>query len=204
VPPSPTPHVECNYWYEGWGYTFEIYSIEDWGDDDGFGLKKQEDGCGDVTGWSWTDATSADDPYVYFNIDLFIKPGCIERAIVSAGGPKISCDYKGEQGNFKLKMRDGDGDGDGLSPSGGPGLPPYFTEEQTAALESHYGITTNFAPYVPMNWTNSSLSTMTSISTDTNLVHPISTSTSKELRSGTSFVYIYVYEPAEASVPASI
>lgn len=34
-----------------------------------------------------------------------MKSGCVERAIVSAGGPKISCSYQGETGVFDKKKR---------------------------------------------------------------------------------------------------
>jgi chitinase len=35
---------------------------------------------------------------VYFNLDFFIKAGCVERAIASANGPKISCQGMGWSG----------------------------------------------------------------------------------------------------------
>ena len=111
-----TPTAECYFWDAGLYYLFEIFNIEDWATDDGDELHTQEDGCGAVTGWDWTDATSTKDAYVYFNIDFFIKAGCIERAIVSAGGPKLSC--QGQGGVVKLKDRSED--------DGGPGIPPTY------------------------------------------------------------------------------
>lgn len=79
---------------EGWGWRFEVYNIENWATDGGDSLHKQESGCGKAggfTGWEWHPATSTSYAYAYFNLDFFIKSGCVERAIVSAGGPKISC-----------------------------------------------------------------------------------------------------------------
>ncbi|KAI1169458.1 hypothetical protein F4777DRAFT_573052 [Nemania sp. FL0916] len=63
--------------------------------DDGDKLKSEEKGCGAMTGWdkhnikqvsydgSWT-AVNA----FTFRLPIFIKAGCVERAIASAGGPK--------------------------------------------------------------------------------------------------------------------
>ncbi|OAA37604.1 class V chitinase Chi100 [Beauveria brongniartii RCEF 3172] len=50
-----------------------------------------ENGCGALTGWSWQAETNEESIHVVFNLPLFIKDGCVERAIVSAGGPAISC-----------------------------------------------------------------------------------------------------------------
>lgn len=90
--PEPTPHAECDFWDEGWGWRFKIYNIRGWVKDGGKKLHKEEDGCATLTGWDWNDATDDDDAYVWFNTDFFMKEGCVERAIVSAGGPKIKCD----------------------------------------------------------------------------------------------------------------
>ncbi|KAI9688252.1 MAG: hypothetical protein M1822_001758 [Bathelium mastoideum] len=65
---------------------------------DGSGLHKQEHGCGALTDWDWHSVNGIS--WVTFNLPFFIKDGCVERAIVSAGGPKISC--KGHSG---LKKR---------------------------------------------------------------------------------------------------
>ena len=65
-----------------------------WVTDNGEKLKKEEKGCGAITGWnvkqinrevadeSWT-ATYK----ITFNLPRTIKAGCVERAIASAGGP---------------------------------------------------------------------------------------------------------------------
>lgn len=56
-------------------------------------LHDEEGGCGALTGWSWTDEDdNGSGGKAEFNLPFFIKDGCVERAIVSAGGPKISCD----------------------------------------------------------------------------------------------------------------
>ncbi|KAL6805034.1 hypothetical protein GGI42DRAFT_323426 [Trichoderma sp. SZMC 28013] len=59
-------------------------------DDEGKSLKKEIQGCGAVTGWEWF--RRADDTReCRFNLPLLMKKGCVERAIVSAGGPNIDC-----------------------------------------------------------------------------------------------------------------
>lgn len=137
-----TPTAECYFWDEALYYTFEIFGIEYWATDGGASLHTQEDGCGDLTGWAWTAATSTEDAYVYFNIDFFIKAGCIERAIVSAGGPTISC--RG-QGLGKRTL--------GLEGRAGGGPPPTYSEEELLAFESYYAsLNETYSPYVPMSW----------------------------------------------------
>jgi hypothetical protein len=79
----------------GFFFQFEIYNIQSWALDHGSSLQNQESGCGAMTGWSWTDASSSGLAKVYFNLPLFLTSGCVERAIVSAGGPKISCQFGG-------------------------------------------------------------------------------------------------------------
>jgi chitinase len=85
----------------GFFWQFEVYNIQNWALDHGSELHHQEDGCGALTGWSWTDASSTSLAKVYFNLPFFMKAGCVERAIVSAGGPKISC----QGGGIGLKSR---------------------------------------------------------------------------------------------------
>lgn len=89
-PPSPPPpSADCAFQDEGWGWTFEVYNIQSWSTDGGDKLHHEEDGCGALTGWSWKVTDSGGQ--AQFNLPFFIKDGCVERAIVSAGGPKISC-----------------------------------------------------------------------------------------------------------------
>lgn len=76
-------------------YTFEVYNIDNWSTDGGSKLKKEEKGCGALTGWTWNERSSTSFASAYFNLPFFMKSGCVERAIVSAGGPKLSCEFKG-------------------------------------------------------------------------------------------------------------
>ncbi|KAI4202073.1 MAG: hypothetical protein LQ350_002862, partial [Teloschistes chrysophthalmus] len=80
---------DCAFWDEAWGWKFEVYNINGWSTEGGPKLHKEEKGCGALTGWSYNQKSSGGD--AYFNLPFFIKDGCVERAIVSAGGPKIKC-----------------------------------------------------------------------------------------------------------------
>ncbi|KAJ8069027.1 hypothetical protein OCU04_002702 [Sclerotinia nivalis] len=139
-----TPTADCAFWDEGWGYTFEVYNIEYWATDSGASLHKQEDGCGALTGWKWNPETSTTFAYAYFNLPFFFKDGCVERAIVSAGGPKLSCKGHG------LAKRDAEA---GSNQTSIGAVPPTYSEEQIAAFQSAYANSTTYYPYVGMNWT---------------------------------------------------
>lgn len=80
---------------DGIAYEFEVYNIAGWASDDGASLHTQEKGCGALTGWKFNAATSSSSGSAYFDLPFFIKSGCVERAIVSAGGPKLSCSFQG-------------------------------------------------------------------------------------------------------------
>lgn len=86
-------------------FRLEIYNIAYWATDGGGELKKEEKGCGALTGWDWHSATPSSYPLVYFNLPTLIKAGCVERAIASAGGPKISCVDRtfGKRNNLELQ-----------------------------------------------------------------------------------------------------
>lgn len=58
-------------------------------------MHNNENGCGALTGWEWHDATDTKGAFVYFNLPFWMKAGCVERAIASAGGPKIQCQGQG-------------------------------------------------------------------------------------------------------------
>ncbi|KAK1674893.1 hypothetical protein BDP55DRAFT_729137 [Colletotrichum godetiae] len=93
---EPTAKADCAYWITAFGwYTFEVYNIDGWSTDGGSRLKSEEKGCGALTGWDWRERTSSKYAGAYFNLPFFMKDGCVERAIVSAGGPKLSCDFTG-------------------------------------------------------------------------------------------------------------
>jgi hypothetical protein len=52
-------------------------------------------GCGALTGWTWDNGSPPVPRYAGFYLPFIIKSGCVERAIVAAGGPKLECTYKG-------------------------------------------------------------------------------------------------------------
>ncbi|PNY28158.1 Class V chitinase Chi100 [Tolypocladium capitatum] len=140
--PPPTPSADCDYWDQGWGLTFEVYNIGQWLTDHGSSLHNQENGCGALTGWDWHDATSLRYPFVYFNLPYFIKDGCVERAIVSAGGPKIQCVGHG------ITIRALEARKQDMSAA----HPPSFTPEEMQAYKEFYSNDTAFCRYSPMDW----------------------------------------------------
>ncbi|THX80379.1 hypothetical protein D6D04_04624 [Aureobasidium pullulans] len=88
---APTLQAKCVVWWDVLFYKFMVYGIDGWAFDYGKALHKQEDGCAALTGWTWHNATDTEYAYAYFNLPLVFKAGCVERAIVSAGGPKLAC-----------------------------------------------------------------------------------------------------------------
>jgi chitinase len=74
--------------------------------DGGASLEKQEKGYGLVAYWNWVPATSTVGAYVHFFLPTVIRAGCVERAIVSAGGPKISWVGKGLIGALKRNINE--------------------------------------------------------------------------------------------------
>ncbi|POS71414.1 alpha-1,3-glucanase [Diaporthe helianthi] len=93
---DPPLIADCGFWDVGWGWQFEVYNIFGWGTDDGGkGLHDNENGCGGLTGWTWNDPKGTYGAKAWFNLPFFFKAGCVERAIVSAGGPKLECEYQG-------------------------------------------------------------------------------------------------------------
>ena len=105
------PTGDCAFWDEGLYWTFEVYNINGWAGNDGDGLHNQENGCRDLIGGSWTTNDAGNHQHAYFNLPFFIKSGCVERAIASAGGPSgFSC--SGEDLSKKprsLKLGSGQG-----------------------------------------------------------------------------------------------
>ncbi|RSL48530.1 hypothetical protein CEP54_012877 [Fusarium duplospermum] len=90
--PEPTPTAYCDVYAAGLFWYVEITRIDGWSDDEGAKLKDEEGGCGAMTGWYWYGETKKWGTSVAFNLPFTIKAGCVERAIVSAGGPKLECD----------------------------------------------------------------------------------------------------------------
>ncbi|KAI9643280.1 hypothetical protein NHQ30_007897 [Ciborinia camelliae] len=202
IPPSTTtsvvivtPTAVCDYYDEGWGWTFKLTDIEYWSTDGGAALKKQEDGCGDVTGWRYTNATSSEVAHASWNIDFFIKSGCAERAIVSAGGPSISC--KGHS----LDLRDLSAVTNSTDPAG----PPNYSAEEIAEFKAAYANATTYIPYVPMDW--SGISNATSTAAGTTSVAPSASAAASSLAAAAAaaqykneaVVYVYVYVDADES-----
>jgi chitinase len=166
VPPTAT--ADCGYWITDFFYVFQVYNIDGWSTDGGSSLKSEEKGCGALTGWEWHERTSTRYAYAYFQLPFFMKSGCVERAIVSAGGPKLACDFEGY--DFILKKRSG-----GMSP---PSLPMRRRQliSDTASFPSRTQTgtrtgTETAALYTPEPWgpglTETFMTTMEEISKST-------------------------------------
>jgi len=136
---------------------FEIYNIRYWATDGGNRLKSEEKGCGLLTGWDWHSATSEYFPHVYFNLPYFIKAGCVERAIKSAGGPAIQCQRQDGDGPARKRddqiegreIHEADNGDNRIRETASYRLPsPMPTYTYPASLTSR-------PLYVPMVWTGS-------------------------------------------------
>ncbi|KAK1766312.1 killer toxin subunits alpha/beta [Phialemonium atrogriseum] len=156
-PPPPTPTADCIFLDAYFFLVFDVFNIAGWGGDDGAALKTQESGCGGLSGWTEKSPTE-----FIFDLTYFIKAGCVERAIVSAGGPKIQCQFEGtvdskkarEAGSTSLRAR--------LDVPRGlngtklpPDFPPYTNEELQEIAEFYRSTQPTTAPhtgYVPMTW----------------------------------------------------
>ncbi|KAL4898449.1 hypothetical protein BDV59DRAFT_197356 [Aspergillus ambiguus] len=100
---QPTAQADCAYRITDFFYIFEVYNIRGWSTDGGSSLHHEESGCGALTGWEWHEHTDTHYSRAYFNLPFIMKSGCVERAIVSAGGPKLSCKF--QDYDFFLKKR---------------------------------------------------------------------------------------------------
>lgn len=99
-----TPTADCEFWDEVLFWSFAVYNINGWAGDGGGSLKKQEQGCGGLTGWGWH-VDDKDHQHANFNLPFTIKKGCVERAIKSAGGPGgLSCKGHGLKKRSKVPM----------------------------------------------------------------------------------------------------
>ncbi|KAM0427827.1 hypothetical protein ACHAPT_007284 [Fusarium lateritium] len=152
--PDPTPTAYCDIYAAGVMWYVEITRIAGWAEDGGDKLEDEEGGCGAMTGWYWYGETKKWGTSVSFNLPFFIKEGCVERAIVSAGGPKLECDSHPawEVDNKKLgggaenkmaavKMIDPDE----------PAFPDRYIEAKKGS-EEKYGTVSMEATYTPMSW----------------------------------------------------
>ncbi|PKX96685.1 class V chitinase Chi100 [Aspergillus novofumigatus IBT 16806] len=184
--PTPTPTADCMFWDSILYWTFEIYNIDGWVSDGGDSLNNEEGGCGAMTGWEFHEETSEHYAYVYFNLPFFMKEGCVERAIVSAGGPKISCKGGGVgptkrdvnvDVDFDIEAEEEEEDDDDedvwtILDARGTGKTldtpafPSWTDEQLQEFQSFYEAInmqsgTAEKTYVPMTWGATSTSPMT-------------------------------------------
>lgn len=95
TPPAPTKTAECEKYDSLWAWRFGIYKIRGWAEMDfGNGLHDNLNGCGLVTNWNfrYSDAIGGE---ADFDLPFLIAAGCVERAIISAGGPSLQCKGKG-------------------------------------------------------------------------------------------------------------
>ncbi|KAI1131231.1 class V chitinase Chi100 [Nemania abortiva] len=164
-PPPPTPHADCAFFDEILFWTFEVYNIENWVTDGGSSLHHEESGCGALTGWDFHAEDSEYYAYVFFNLPFFIKDGCVERAIVSAGGPKISC--KGASAfDSKRDVRLLDSRASRMNLTA-PVDPPYTPEQLTEFNAFYKDMQPTVADhsYVPMVWSSTVPITTTPLTT---------------------------------------
>lgn len=94
---TSSPTASCAMWSEIAAYMFLIYDIDHWNvdeDDLQNKLKDEESGCGAMTAWDFNGAMNGF-AGAKFNLPTWLKSGCVERAIKSAGGPSISCEGHG-------------------------------------------------------------------------------------------------------------
>jgi hypothetical protein len=99
------PSAECAIIDDdGFGdMAFRVDGISGWAGDGGDSLAQQEGGCGIMSGWEWHpgqqstfESKQRDTQTAFFGMS-FMKAGCIESAIHSAGGPDgLQCQSGGD------------------------------------------------------------------------------------------------------------
>ena len=136
--PEPTAYAECRFEDDVffWGFTI---TGRGWVTDHGDKLHNEESGCGALTGWEWTDNQGNGEFKAKFNLPFFMKEGCVERAIASAAGPKISC--HGVLSYYRLGS-------DGARETSHP----RYSDEQIQSFASFYAPNTTYQPYTPLDW----------------------------------------------------
>lgn len=158
-PPDPTPTADCMYWDTLLFYTFQVYNINNWAEeDDGKALRDEEEGCGAIAHWDWNGETDDTYAYVYFTLPFLIKAGCVERAIVSAGGPKLSC-VDGGVGP-PIKRRAVEARDDSKKQLSTPVFPPFSEEVLQQCLVFYEALNDDAGTrvveehddYIPMTW----------------------------------------------------
>jgi hypothetical protein len=140
--------------YEGWFMMFRVYKIDGWANDGGDSLKKEEKGCGAMTGWEFVESRTDWGTWAYFQLPVTMKAGCVERAIVSAGGPKLSCKDMGDDEWAKDSPRRRDTAPNTLPSDNSDRTPNFLPSNSTDK-----GDTTN--PYTPMVWGDGDTVTLT-------------------------------------------
>lgn len=93
---------------DGWGTSsFKVDGINDWAGDNGELLLNQEKGCGMWDNWHWYTGVSRnfegkprDTQIATFDLDFF-KGGCVEDAIATAGGPRLTCQHSSTKRDWK-------------------------------------------------------------------------------------------------------
>lgn len=146
--PEPTPKAECDFADGTVYWEFLISGIFDWADDGGKKLKEEESGCGALTNWKWLDGSNNDQGHqASFRLPFFMKSGCVERAIVSAGGPKIQCealdDFHFQQITSAVDNNE--------APGSLPTLNPWPSKVKKDGRET---LTGSAPTYTPMDWGN--------------------------------------------------
>jgi hypothetical protein len=140
-----TPTANCAFWDASLYYLFEIYNINGWAEtDDGAALRDEESGCGALTGWDWTDAGGGNYAYVYFNLPTILTASCVERAILSAGGPKIECEGMGVAGLKRRRAME-----EQQASFKAPSVTPSYTYASGVAEAAH--------TYIPQHWNTTTM-----------------------------------------------
>jgi hypothetical protein len=137
---------------------FRVYKIEGWlglkldgsSSDGGDSLHKEEKGCGALTAWEYVESRTDWGTWAYFQLPVIMKAGCVERAIVSAGGPKLSCKDMGDAEWAKDSPRRRD-----AAPSDDSDRTPNFLPSNSTDKGD------NPNPYEPMVWDDGDTVTLT-------------------------------------------
>ncbi|KAK4194711.1 hypothetical protein QBC40DRAFT_290276 [Triangularia verruculosa] len=211
--------VSCAFWDAYFiMFHFNLYGIVD---NNGWTNRVEGElrGCGALTDWKYQAKSGSVLANIWFNLPFFIKEGCVERAIVSAGGPKISC--KGGGLLWKRSIDAPEGDLTEQQPEVQP-LPLIERQALPSSVVSSQTSTPLYVPtpsprfmtelpnysypeelmatatpvYEPMTWGTEDIITMTWTLT--------STSTSVSPTTYTTTIPGYTYDPAtETSFTAS-
>ncbi len=111
-----------------------------------------------MTGW-----TEESPSEFIFNLSYFIKAGCVERAIVSAGGPQIECIFGGTASKKRAPGQPLSGAGIEVVPRSlnhGHAKPPHawppYTSDEMGKIadfyKKNYPTSAPHTGYVPMVW----------------------------------------------------